>query len=95
MEEKNWSRYDFDSAYADAGLTLNQYVSRTVGWMFVGLMITFALAAVLAATGLVFELFAIPYLPMILLITELVVVLVMSAGIQERSVGTTRVLFAI
>lgn len=95
MEEKNWNRYDFDSAYADAGLTLNQYVSRTFGWMFVGLMITFALAAALAATGLVFELFAIPYLPMILLIAELVVVLVMSAGIQERSVGTTRVLFTI
>ena len=34
MEERNMNRYDFDSSYAHAGLTLNQYVSRTFGWMF-------------------------------------------------------------
>ena len=36
MEERNMNRYDFDSSYAQRGLTLNQYVSRTFGWMFVG-----------------------------------------------------------
>ena len=29
MEERNMGRYDFDSGYAQAGLTLNQYISRT------------------------------------------------------------------
>ena len=43
MEERNINQYDFDSSYAQAGLTLNQYVARTFGWMFVGLMITFLL----------------------------------------------------
>lgn len=95
MEERNINRYDFDSEYAHAGLTLNQYVSRTFGWMFVGLMITFVLAAVLAYTGMVLYLFSIPYLPMILLIAEVAVVLILSAGIQKRSVGATRVLFAV
>ena len=95
MEERNINQYDFDSSYAQAGLTLNQYVARTFGWMFVGLMITFLLAAVLAMTGAVTYLFVNPYIPMVLLIAELVVVLVLSAGILKRPVGVTRVLFAV
>ena len=95
MEERNINQYDFDSSYAQAGLTLNQYVARTFGWMFVGLMITFLLAAVLAMTGAVIYLFLNPYIPMVLLIAELVVVLVLSAGILKRPVGVTRVLFAV
>ena len=60
-----------------------------------GLMITFLLAAVLAMTGAVIYLFVNPYIPMVLLIAELVVVLVLSAGILKRPVGVTRVLFAV
>lgn len=95
MEERNFNRYDFDSAYVRGALTLNQYIAQTFGWMFVGLMITFLLAAALALTGGVYYMFSIPYIMPILLIAELVVVMVMSAGILERSVGTTRVLFAL
>ena len=93
MEEWNVNRYDFDSDYANAGLTLNQYITRTFGWMFVGLMVTFVLAAALAATGTVFYLFFIPGIQYILLIAELAVVLIMSVNIQKRSVGVTRGLF--
>lgn len=95
MEERNMNRYDFDSDYARAGLTLNQYIARTFGWMFVGLMVTFALAAALAATNAVYYLFAIPGVQYILLIAEVVVVMVMSTGIQKRSVAATRVLFTV
>lgn len=95
MEERNMNRYDFDSSYARAGLTLNQYVSRTFGWMFMGLMVTFLLAAGLAMSGLVVYFFMNPYIPMVLLIAEVVVVLVMSTGILKRSVGVTRMLFTI
>ena len=95
MEERNMNRYDFDSSYAQRGLTLNQYVSRTFGWMFVGLMITFLLAAALAMTGAVIYLFVNPYIPMVLLIAEVAVVFIMSAGILKRPVGVTRMLFAL
>lgn len=96
MEERNLNRrYDFDSDYAGVGLTLNQYITRTFGWMFVGLMVTFVLAAALAATGAVFYLFAIPGIQYILLIAELAVVLILSTGVQKRSVGVTRMLFAL
>ena len=93
MEERNMRRYDFDSGYAGAALTLNEYITRTFGWMFVGLMVTFALAAAMAYTGAVWYLAAIPAIPMILLIAELAVVLVLSSGIQKRSVSATRMLF--
>ena len=93
MEERNIRRYDFDSDYASAGLTLNEYIARTFGWMFVGLMVTFALAAAMAYTGAVLYLALIPGIPMILLIAELAVVLILSSGIQKRSVGATRMLF--
>ena len=93
MEERNMRRYDFDSAYAGAGLTLNQYIARTFGWMFLGLMVTFALAAAMAYTRTVWYLAAIPGIPMILLIAELAVVLILSSGVQKRSVDVTRMLF--
>lgn len=87
------NRYDFDSSYASARTSLNQYMARTFGWMFVGLMVTFLLAAVLSVTGAVFYLFAIPGIMMILLVAEVAVVLIMSIGIQKRSAGVTRMLF--
>ena len=93
MEERNIRRYDFDSDYAGAGLTLNEYIARTFGWMFLGLMVTFALAAAMAYTNAVWYLAAIPAIPIILLIAELAVVLILSSGIQKRSVGATRMLF--
>lgn len=95
MEEQKFNRYDFDSGYAQDVLTLNQYMVRTFGWMFVGLMVTFVLAAALAMTETVYYLFAIPYIHYILLIAELAVVMIMSTNIQNRSVGTTRTMFVI
>lgn len=95
MDERNVNLYDFDSDYARQTLTLNQYMARTFGWMFVGLMVTFLLAAVLAMTGLVAVFFANPYIPVVLLVAEVAVVLIMSAGILERSVGVTRMLFTV
>ena len=95
MEEQRFNRYDFDSDYAQSRLTLNQYMVRTFGWMFMGLTVTFLMAAVLAMSGLVFGFFANPYIPVVLLVAEVVVVLVMSAGILNRSVGVTRMLFTV
>ena len=84
MEERNMNRFDFDSSYAQVGLTLNQYVARTFGWMFVGLMITFLLAAALAMTGAVIYLFVNPYIPVVLLIAEVAVVQIGRASCRER-----------
>lgn len=95
MEERNINRYDFDSGYVQGTLTLSQYIAQTFGWMFVGLMVTFSLAAAFALTGGVYYMFSIPYIMTLLLIAELAVVLFMSAGILKRSVAATRTLFMV
>ena len=93
MEERNIRRYDFDSGYARAELTLNEYIARTFGWMFLGLLATFAVAAALSFTGFVYYVFAIPYALPVVTIAELAVVIFFSTGILKRSVGATRTLF--
>ena len=84
---------EFDSSYATGQLSLNRYISRTFGWMFLGLLVTFALGWYMAASGLVFRLFTIPYVSMVLLVAEVLVVVVFSARIHKQSVNVSRVLF--
>ena len=93
MEERNIRRYDFDSDYASAGLTLNEYITRTFGWMFLGLLATFAVAAALSLSGYVYFIFAIPYALPVVTIAEFAVVIFFSTGILKRSVAVTRTLF--
>lgn len=86
--------YSFDSSYANQGLTLNRYMSKTFGWMFLGLLVTFAVAWGMAASNAVLYLFyTVPQITIILLIAEVAVVLIFSARIHKNSVGTSRVLF--
>lgn len=84
---------EFDSSYATGHMTLNRYISRTFAWMFFGLLVTFALGWYMAASGMVFQLFAIPYVTILLLVAEVAVVLVLSARIHKQSVTVSRVLF--
>lgn len=88
---------EFDSSYAKGGgVTLNLYMSRTFGWMFLGLMVTFALAWYMAASGLVIRLLmTTPSILMILLVAEIAVVLVFSARLHKQSVLVSRGLFFI
>ena len=93
MEERNIRRYDFDSDYAGAALTLNEYIARTFGWMFAGLMVTFGTAAAFCMSGLVILLLQVPYALLVVSIAELAVVIFFSTGILKRSVAVTRMLF--
>ncbi|HIT01388.1 MAG TPA: Bax inhibitor-1/YccA family protein [Candidatus Enterenecus merdae] len=94
MENNQMNQYSFDSSYTGQGLTLNRYMSKTFGWMFLGLLLTFAVAWAMAASNAVIYLFyAVPQITIILLIAEVAVVLIFSARIHKNSVGTSRVLF--
>lgn len=72
---------------------LNRYTAKTFGWMFAGLLVTFLIAMAGYMTGLVWYVFAVPYMVLILGIAEVAVVLYMSARIDKVSVGTARALF--
>lgn len=94
MDNQSINQYGFDSAYAPA-ITLNQYITRTFGWMFLGLMATFGVATTLYFTGLVRYLFMEPAVLYVLTGLELVVVIVLSTRILKQSVAVTRGLFFI
>ncbi len=85
-------QYGFDSAYTPS-VTLNQYIARTFGWMFLGLLITFAVAVATAAFGLAFSLIESPFALIALTVVELIVVVAFSATLLKRPVGVTRALF--
>lgn len=93
MDNNMYDRYSFDSEYAKKGLSLNQYISRTFAWMFLGLLVTFSCGLFMAASGVVYRLFAIPMMMVLLLVAEVVVVFVFSSRIHKQSVNTGRLLF--
>lgn len=70
--------------------TLGHYTAKTFGIMFLGLLVTFALAAYLSMTFngqflLLRALYAFPYAHLVILVAQLVVVIAMSAMIRKLS----------
>lgn len=55
--------------------------------MFAGLLVTFLTGYLGAVTGVILYVFTIPYMYIVLLVAELVVVMVLSARVQSLSVG--------
>ncbi len=86
--------YEFDHSYAPARQnSLSRYTAKTFWWMFIGLAITFMLAMFLERSGYVWYLFAMPFVPIILLVSELAVVLILSARIHKLSIPMARGMF--
>ena len=68
-----------DISYAESPFgTLNQYMTKTFGWMFAGLLVTFAVAIGAISTGLVYA-FINSGVFFITCIAELILVGVLSA----------------
>lgn len=85
-----------NQSYSQAGAyseSLGRYTAKTFGWMFAGLLVTFAVAVGGVFTGAIFLLNYVPAWPYVLLFAELGVVLFLSARISKMSVVTARVLF--
>ena len=75
------------------GDSLERYTAKTFGWMFMGLLVTFAVAVGGYVTGAIFYLNYIPYWYYALVIAELGVVVFLSARIEKMSVGMARIMF--
>lgn len=80
-------------AWAGAPETLASYTAKTFGWMFWGLLTTFATSLIFYISGAWQVLYAFSALPFILLIAEVIVVVSLSARLQKLSVGGARGLF--
>ena len=73
--------------------SLGRYTAKTFGWMFAGLLITFAVAVGGLLTGAIAYVYSIPYWYYILFAAEIGVVLFLSARIEKMSVGLARSMF--
>ena len=87
-----FNRYE-NISYAESPFgTLNQFVAKTFGWMFAGLLVTFAVAVGTVSTGAYVVLFN-TGLVFALTIAELILVLVLSARITKLQPSTATAMF--
>ncbi len=85
MDYNNYNR-----GYAEPAMTSADYMTRTYRWMALGLLVTFAAAFVTATTPL---LYVVNSLYLLFTIAELALVFVLSARVQNMSVGAARGVF--
>ena len=87
-----FNRYE-NISYAESPFgTLNQFVAKTFGWMFAGLLVTFAAVVGTVSTGAFVMLFN-TGLVFALTIAELILVLVLSARITKLQPSTATAMF--
>lgn len=91
FQDMNQSQQLYGTSYEYE--SIGRYTAKTFGWMFIGLMVTFAVAMAAYLTGAVWYVFAIPHAMLVLGIAEIGTVLFLSARITKVSVGTARGLF--
>ena len=75
---------NYNRGYAEPTMTSADYMTRTYRWMALGLLITFAAAFVTATTPLFY---VVNSLYLLFTIAELALVFVLSARVQNMSVG--------
>ncbi len=79
--------------YVEQRVSLATHTTKTFGWMFFGLMVTFALAYTSYSTGFILSILSIPGLYYILPIAEILLVIVLSSRIYKLPVVATHALF--
>ena len=81
---------NYNRGYAEPTMTSADYMTRTYRWMALGLLITFAAAFVTATTPLFY---VVNSLYLLFTIAELALVFLLSARVQNMSVGAARGVF--
>lgn len=81
---------NYNRGYAEPTMTSADYMTRTYRWMALGLLVTFAAAFVTATTPLFY---VVNSLYLLFTIAELALVIVLSARVQNMSVGAARGVF--
>ena len=81
---------NYNRGYAEPTMTSADYMTRTYRWMALGLLIPFAAAFVTATTPLFY---VVNSLYLLFTIAELALVIVLSARVQNMSVGAARGVF--
>lgn len=93
FQDMNQSQQLYGTSYEYE--SIGRYTAKTFGWMFIGLLVTFAVAMAGYLTGMVWYVFAIPHVMLVLGAAELITVIFLSARITKMSVGLARGLFVL
>lgn len=73
---------------------LKKHMTKTYGWMVLGVALTFAIAYTLSSTGLIFNLLlTIPYFSIVVMIAQIGVVIALTARLSKISAATAKLLF--
>ena len=88
-----YNDYNDQSLESYTGEPIGVYTAKAFFWMFLGLLVTFAVAFFGYATGTILYVFAIPYFHIVLLVVQLGLVFFLSARLHKLRVGTARALF--
>lgn len=74
--------------------TLQQHMTKTFGWMALGVFVTFVVAFLMSTNWeLMYSIWSISMAPMIILIAQLGVCIALGARLMKMSVGSTKLLF--
>lgn len=77
----------------EIGTSLQRHVTRTFGWMTIGLLVTAAVAFAVSMTDLVYVIFSFRFAPWILLIAQIGVVVALVGRISKISPTNAKILF--
>jgi hypothetical protein len=81
---------DYNRNMTQNAMSVSDYMTRTYRWMACGLLLTFATAFITATTS---RFYVVNSLYLVLTLAELALVFVMSARVQNMSVGGARTMF--
>lgn len=73
--------------------TLKQHMLKTYTWMFLGVLVTFATAFIVANTSLIYYIYSTRFMPIVLLFAQLGVVISLSARLFKMKESTAKLLF--
>ena len=90
LEEYQMDYNNYNRGYAEPSMTSADYMTRTYRWMACGLLLTFVTAFITAVTPMFY---VVNSLYLLLTIAELALVFVLSARVQNMSVGAARATF--
>lgn len=74
-------------------ITLKQHMLKTYTWMFLGVLITFATAFVVANSSLIYYIYSTSFMPLVLLFAQFGVVIALAARLFKMKESSAKMLF--
>ena len=81
--------------YENSTMSLQKYAMRTFLWMGLGLLVTFLVAIGVLFTDLIYVIYAMSFLPYVIILAQLGVAIAFTSRLAKISVSSARILFLV